>query len=304
MNESANENVVTVRDLDRRYGKTHALKNVSLDIPRGGVYGLIGENGSGKTTLIKHIMGQLRCQEGEVRVFDLDPVKHPEEVLVNIGYLSETRDLPRWMRVHQLMNYTAAFYPNWDATFAEELRELFDLEPSAKLRHLSRGQLAKAGLLIALAHRPALLVLDEPSSGLDPLVRQDILTAIIRTVAEEGRTVIFSSHLLDEVERVADKVAMIYKGEILLDDDLEVIQKTHHRFVVNSVSEDDIPRDLEGLLRIEAIGNEIELVVQGDAATVKNALHEIGAKILEDSTANLETIFFAHARAHQRKVPC
>src|SRR6266480_1489869 len=118
-------------------------------------------------------------------------------ILSPIGYLSEENDLPGWMRVDELIRYTRAFYPKWDDAYAEELRRAFALDPAAKIKDLSRGQRARAGLLIALAHRPELLVLDEPSSGLDPIVRRDILGAVIRTIADEGRTVLFSSHLLE-----------------------------------------------------------------------------------------------------------
>jgi len=229
-----NDVVVRITGLTRRFRRTVALDGVDLEVPRGGVYGLVGENGAGKTTLIKHILGLLRAQSGSVEVFGLDPVKVPETVLGHIGYLSEDRDLPGWMRVRELMDYTAAFYPKWDMAYAEKLRQAFELDPAARIRNLSRGQLAKAGLLAALAHRPDFLVLDEPSSGLDVIVRRDILAAIIRTVADEGRTVLFSSHLLDEVERVADRVAMVYNGKIVVDTTMDDIRATHHRVVLRA----------------------------------------------------------------------
>ena len=145
-------------------------------------------------------------------MFGLDPVADPVAVLSRIGYLSEENDLPGWMRVDELIRYSRAFYPGWDDAYAEELRRAFALDPAAKIKTLSKGQKARAGLLIALAYRPELLVLDEPSSGLDPIVRKDILGAVIRTIADEGRTVLFSSHLLEEVEQVADHVTMISAG--------------------------------------------------------------------------------------------
>src|SRR5262249_14184700 len=128
--------------------------------------------------------------------------------------------------------YTAAFYPKWDDDYAEQLRQQFGLDPRAKVKNLSRGENAKAGLLLALAYRPELLLLDEPSSGLDPVVRRDILEAIIRTVADEGRTVIFSSHLLEEVERVADDVAMIFNGRVALTGQLHDVKESHHRLIL------------------------------------------------------------------------
>ena len=131
------------------------------------------------------------------------------------------------MRVDELMRYSRAFHPGWDDAYAEELRNAFALDPAAKIKTLSKGQKARAGLVVALAYRPELLVLDEPSSGLDPIVRRDILGAVIRTIADEGRTVLFSSHLLDEVEEVADHVTMIQRGKILMSAPLVEIKALH-----------------------------------------------------------------------------
>jgi ABC-2 type transport system ATP-binding protein len=221
------ESVIEVTGLTRRFDSKTALDSVTLSMPRGAVYGLVGANGAGKTTLIKHVLGLLRAQAGSVRVFGLDPVADPVGVLSRIGYLSEENDLPGWMRVDELIRYSRAFYPAWNDEYAEELRRAFALEPGAKIKNLSKGQKARAGLLVALSYRPDLLVLDEPSSGLDPIVRRDILGAIIRTIADEGRTVLFSSHLLEEVEQVADHVTMIDHGRIVLSAPLETIRDMH-----------------------------------------------------------------------------
>jgi ABC-2 type transport system ATP-binding protein len=221
------DSVIDVSELTRRFGATTALSSVTLSLPRGAVYGLVGANGAGKTTLIKHILGLLKAESGSVRVFGRDPVADPVGVLSRIGYLSEENDLPGWMRVDELIRYSRAFYPAWDDAYAEELRKTFALDPGAKIKTLSKGQKARAGLLVALAYRPELLLLDEPSSGLDPIVRRDILGAVIRTIAHEGRTVLFSSHLLDEVEEVADHVTMINKGRIVLSATLEEIKASH-----------------------------------------------------------------------------
>jgi ABC-2 type transport system ATP-binding protein len=219
--------IIQISGLTRRFGSRTALDSVQLSVTRGGVHGLVGANGAGKTTLIKHILGLLRAESGSVRIFGLDPVAEPVAVLSRIGYLSEENDLPGWMRIDELLHYTRAFYPAWDDAYAEELRQRFSLELAAKIGNLSKGQKARAGLLIALAYRPELLVLDEPSSGLDPVVRRDILAAVLRAIAEEGRTVLFSSHLLDEVEQVADQVTMIREGRIVLSAPLDEIREAH-----------------------------------------------------------------------------
>src|SRR6185295_18089342 len=141
--------VIQIAGLSRRFGSKLALDNIALTVTAGRVFGLVGENGAGKTTLIKHLLGLLKAETGAVRVFGLDPVADPVGVLSRTGYLSEDRDLPRWMRVEELLNYSRAFYPKWDASYAEQLRAQFGLERTARIKHLSRGETARAGLLVA-----------------------------------------------------------------------------------------------------------------------------------------------------------
>ena len=300
-NSSGPAPVVEVRGLTRRFRRKVALDNVDLTVRPGVVFGLVGENGAGKTTLIKHLLGLLKPASGTARVFGLDPVADPVGVLSRIGYLSEDRDLPNWMRVHELMRYTQAFYPGWDEAFAEDLRQTFDLDPDAKVRQLSRGERAKAGLLIALAYRPELLLLDEPSSGLDPVVRRDILGAIIRTVADEGRTVFFSSHLLDEVERVSDVLAMIHKGKVVLSAPLEEIKASHHRLTLRFPEPQLRPPDLSGALNWEGSGVEWTAVCNGQLDELMRAADRLDATVVEKGTPSLESIFVARVASSRQR---
>jgi ABC-type multidrug transport system ATPase subunit len=290
------DNIIEIRQLTRRFGSKEALSNVSLSVSRGGVFGLVGENGAGKTTLIKHLLGLFKANTGSVRVFGLDPVSSPVEVLGQIGYLSEDRDLPGWMRVEELMRYTQAFYPDWDETYARELLSTFELDARQKIKSLSRGQRARVGLLAALAYRPDLLLLDEPSSGLDPVVRRDILGAIIRTVADEGRTVVFSSHLLDEVERVADHVAMLHQGKVVLSDPLDVIKDAHCRLTLHLEQQESKPPRLPGALWCEGEGREWTVICNSDIAATRQAAEALGASVVEEGTPTLEEIFVARVR--------
>jgi len=289
------EYVLEVAGLTRCYGAKMALDNVWLKVPRGAVFGLVGENGAGKTTLIRHLMGLLKPQEGSVRVFGANPVTDPERALSRIGYLSEDRSMPLWMSVVELMRYTSAFYPKWDDSFGAELRETFMLDPQAKVRHLSRGERAKLGLLLALAHRPELLILDEPSSGLDLAVRRHILTAIIQTVADEGRTVLFSSHLLDEVDRVADHVTMLNRGKIVLSATMDEVKDAHHRVTLHFESPQRTLPTLPGALFTEGSGQEWAVVCNGRLDELKAAATTAGAEILSEETPSLEDVFLAHA---------
>ena len=295
MMNTPSDAVIEVENLSRSYRRKDALKQVTLRVPKGCVFGLVGENGAGKTTLIKHVLGALKPQQGRVRVFGKDPVRDPVGVLADVGHLSEDREMPTWMRIRELLRYIRAFYPNWDVNYAEELREMFRLDPAAKVKHLSRGERALAGLLIALAHRPKLLVLDEPSSGLDPLVRRDILGAIVRTVADEGRTVFFSSHLLDEVERVADRVAMVADGEVVLSGSLDVIKETHHRLVVRFETAQARAPALEGALSVHGAKHEWTVVCDGELDALHGAIAKMNATVLETATPALEEIFIARA---------
>jgi ABC-2 type transport system ATP-binding protein len=286
--------VIHVAALTRRFGARVVLDGVDLAVPRGAVFGLVGANGAGKTTLIRHILGLLRAESGAVRVFGLNPVEDPVGVLSRIGYLSEENDLPPWMRVDELIRYSRAFYPNWDDSYAEELRRTFALDPAAKVKSLSRGQKARAGLLVALAYRPELLVLDEPSSGLDPIVRRDILGAIIRTIANEGRTVLFSSHLLEEVEQVADHVTMISHGRIALSATLGAIKDTHRCLTIRFAESRTQPPALAGVLRWDGAGQEWTAVYRNGTGGLHDAVAGWGARIVGERVPSLDEIFVAH----------
>jgi ABC-2 type transport system ATP-binding protein len=293
MTESAKSPVIDVQHLRRAYKGRVALDDVSMSVPGGCVFGLLGESGAGKTTLIRHLMGLLRPQQGRVRVLGRDPIADPEGTLGHIGYLSEDRDLPGWMRVEDLMRYTRGLYPKWDAGFADELRQRFDLNPAQKVGTLSKGQKAKAGLLCALAHRPELLILDEPSSGLDPVVRRHILSAVMRSVAAEGRTILFSSHLLDEVERVADYVAILHRGKLLMCDALATILNAHrHLHLEYSKPQAQAPK-FEGALHCDGSGTAWRVLCDGGAERVRAQAAGAGAKVVGESRATLEDIFVA-----------
>jgi ABC-2 type transport system ATP-binding protein len=287
--------IVELTNVTRRFGDKLALDHITFRVPAGSVVGLVGENGAGKTTLIKHILGLLKTQSGSVRVFGRDPVVDPVGVLSRIGYLSEEPDMPGWMRVHELMRYIAAFYPTWDPQYAEQLRREFDLDPAAKVKQLSKGQRARAGLLIALAYRPELLLLDEPSSGLDPIVRRDILGAIIRTIADEGRTVLFSSHLLAEVERVSDEVAMIRSGRILFCDSLDRIKETHARVTFEFSDPQPTPPSLSGALAWDGGGREWTAVCTGRVEQFRESATAMGARVIQQSPVSLDEIFIARS---------
>lgn len=285
--------IVEIHELSRRFGNTLALDFVSLTLRPGQVYGLVGANGAGKTTLIKHLLGLLRAKQGSVRVFGLDPVLDPVKVLQNIGYLSEDREMPEWMRIAELLRYTGAYHPGWDNTYARELIETFRLDPTKKIKNLSKGMRAQAGLIAAVAHRPELLILDEPSTGLDAIVRKDILNEIVRAVADDGRTAIFSSHLLDEVELMSDYVFMIDGGKIVLEGEVDRIREKHQLCsVVFERSQDHFPT-LPSLLSAEGHGNAWTIVCEVGDSDLSGELSMLGGRITKQRSANLQETFVA-----------
>ncbi|MFK7958107.1 MAG: ABC transporter ATP-binding protein [Lysobacterales bacterium] len=291
------EPVVCIRHLGRRFDQKVALEDVSVEVKPGQVFGIVGENGAGKTTLIKHILGLYKAQAGTVKVFGNNPVAEPESTLSRIGYLSEEPDLPAWMKLSELLNYTAAFYQHWDHRYAKELIELFGLDLSSTVRTLSKGMRAQLGLVLAQAHRPDLLLLDEPSSGLDPNIRRDILAAIIRTVVDEGRTVIFSSHLLEEVQRVSDHLVMLRSGQLLLSASMDDVLNKHHRFTLRCSSAPNFIDGDKRVLRSASVGDEWQVDWYGNEHEFSRRAQACGVQIAQSVRLNLDEIFLVRSQA-------
>lgn len=206
---------LVVEGLTRRYGSAVAVDNLHLTVRRGKVLGLLGPNGAGKSTTLRMIMGLLRPTTGTVRVLGLDPFKTPSQVRQQIGYVPETPQIYRWMTVREVLRFCRALYAGWKDQQAELLLDTFQLPASRRVRQLSKGMLAKLSLIIALAHEPQLLILDEPLSGLDPLARDEFLDGVLQGLCGGVRTVVFSSHHLDEVNRLSDSVAVLHAGRLL-----------------------------------------------------------------------------------------
>jgi ABC-2 type transport system ATP-binding protein len=294
--------IVDVNNLSRCFGRRDALDDVSFQASEGRVYGLVGANGACKTTLLKHLLGLLRAATGSVRVFGLDPVRDPVGVLGRVGYLSEERELPEWMRIDELMRYTQAFHPTWDASYARELLETFALDPARKIKELSRGMRAQAGLVAAVAHRPELLILDEPSSGLDAVVRRDILDAIVRAVADDGRTVIFSSHLLEELERMSDHVTMLQDGRVTVSGALDDVRRGYQRSRVRFLEHFDRPPVLDAALALDGGGRTWSVVHSGPSEKFRHSVLALGGEVVDSRDATLEEIFLARAGRGRQQV--
>ena len=213
--------VIELSWLTKRFGRTLAVDNLSLQVPRGSTFGLIGPNGAGKSTTIRMLMGVLSTTAGTAQVLGMDVSAEPVRVKQRIGYVPETHQICRWMRVEEVIGFCQSCYDSWNDRTCREMLDLFGLDPRKKVKHLSKGMLAKLSLLLAVAHDPELLVLDEPMAGLDPIAREEFLDGVLRTICERGQTVLFSTHTLDDVQRLADTVGILYEGRLLVDRNID-----------------------------------------------------------------------------------
>jgi len=222
-------NVIETENLRRNFGGTDAVARLTLAVPEGSIYAFLGPNGAGKTTTIKMLLNIIEPTSGSSRIFGVDSKLIGPRELSRIGYVSENQQLPEWMTVAELIDYCRPMYPDWDPAFCDKLRAQFDLPLGRKLKHLSRGMKVKASLLVSLAYRPRLLILDEPFTGLDALVRDEVIRGILELSDEGNWTVFISSHDIEEVERLADWVGIINAGGLKLAESATDLQARFRR---------------------------------------------------------------------------
>jgi ABC-type multidrug transport system ATPase subunit len=232
-------NAIETFGLTRRFGRTEAVKGLSLQVPEGSIFALLGPNGAGKTTTIKLLMNLVRATRGRATVLGADTRNLGPHHFQRIGYVSENQRLPEWMTPGELCDYCRPFYPAWDDALRRKLESDLGLPSRAPLRTLSRGNRMKAALLASLAYRPDLVVLDEPFTGLDPVVRDELVRGLLEVSGERTWTVLISSHDLDDVERLADWVGFMTEGQMQF---AEPVSTLLGRFrLVEVVPKDDTP---------------------------------------------------------------
>jgi ABC-2 type transport system ATP-binding protein len=292
---------VETRELWRTFGKFEAVKGVSLRVPKGTVFGLLGVNGAGKSTIIKMMMGHLRPTRGEISVLGRTLRDDLIEIRRRVAYVSENRYLYEWMTVEESVRFTRAFHETWDDKKAADLLKRFSLPPEKKVRQLSRGNRARLCLLLALSFNPELIILDEPTSGLDPIVRRDFIENIVSEIAEEGKTVLFSSHIVEEVERVADYVGIINEGELLLVSTIDDIKSSYKRVRYATNGTRPEVAGIPGVLAVENGRHEQVLTVRAWGEETLGALGERGVKNPEVLPISLEDIFVNTVRAERER---
>jgi ABC-2 type transport system ATP-binding protein len=246
-------------DLTKTFRRTPVLNGISLEVPAGSIYALVGPNGAGKTTTIKVLMNIFPPTSGRSEVLDADSRRLAPRHFAQIGYVSENQELPDWMTVGYFLDYLAPFYPTWDHALAGELLRQFQLTPDQKLKHLSRGMRMKAALASSLAYRPKLIVLDEPFTGLDPLVRDELIEGLLARA--EDTTIFISSHDLGEIESFASHIGYLDQGRLRISEELEALSARFREIVLTFEAAPELPHEWPGTwLQSETAGTVVRFV--------------------------------------------
>jgi ABC-2 type transport system ATP-binding protein len=280
---SGAELAIATRGLAKYYGETTALRDVALQVPVGATYLLVGPNGAGKSTTLKILLDLVRADRGVAEVFGLNVQHKAPQVRANIGYVPEHTDWGYgWMQVGRLLEHHAQYFPTWDATYAARLVSLFQVDVTRRMDVLSKGQARRVHLMLALAHRPPLLLLDEPTDGLDPTMRDEMLGVLADHFAETTTTVLLSTHHVEEVEQLADHIGVLRDGALQAQMSMETLRRNLSRYQV------EIPEGWSGIstlntavLRKVATSREIQWTIWGEEAEVRRQFAATNAMVRE-----------------------
>jgi len=289
------EQVIETRNLTMYYGKHRGIEDVNLSIQPGEVFGFLGPNGAGKTTTLRVLLDVIRPTSGQAFVFGLDCRQHGPEIRQKVGYLPGELNLPGSLTAQQFFNVLAGVHGIEDTSYQRALCQRLELDPSRRIREFSRGNKQKVGLVAAMMHKPELLILDEPTTGLDPLIQRNVLE-LVRETRAEGRTVFFSSHILSEVQAVCDRVGIIRQGELIAVQRVDDL--TRRRFRRLRLTLDHAPSDglfeMAGVEVIDRFDHTVTLQIQNGLQAVMEAAISCGLHDIEELPVTLEEIFMAY----------
>jgi ABC-2 type transport system ATP-binding protein len=296
--------VIRTHRLTKYYGSHCAVDSLDLRVAQGTVYGLLGRNGAGKTTAIKMLLGMAHPSYGRAEVLGEDAAHLRPETRARIAYLAEGHPLYRWMTVGQAVRFTRAFYDSrWNQHLLEQILDHFELSPRRRIRRLSRGQQAQVALALAVATDPELLILDDPTLGLDTVVRRDFLESLIQIIQRRGRTILFSSHILGDVERVADRIGILVDGVLRVDCPTDHFKQSVRKVIIEFNGELPALTDCPGLVSQRQVGRQWELVVVGFDEKQRQWLDSFHPRGIEVIDFNLEDAFIAYTRGPRRSLP-
>jgi ABC-type multidrug transport system ATPase subunit len=283
--------LLKIKSLRKSFGRHPVFSGLNMNLSAGKVYGLLGLNGEGKTTLIRILMGVIPADSGEIHYKDSAVSFRSAAYREEVGYIPEDPFFFGGMRIRELLDFNAAFYGCWDGGRADDLLKRFSLDRKARIKTLSRGMKLRLEMAVALAARPALLVLDDPTSGLDVPTRHDFLQDIIRELADSGTTILFATHLVHELERIVDHLFILDGGRIILDEGYEAVKNSTRR--VRLSLEDRLPDHfgVEGILTENREGRRVEMVVHPWSEEKRRKIESFGPRNLEVEPLSLEDIF-------------
>ncbi len=296
---------IVIEGLTKYYGPKCVVNTVNLRVPTGCVYGFLGRNGAGKSTLVKMMTGMVQPDVGQATLLGENIAELRSATRARIAYLAEGHPLYRWMTVAQVVKFTRGFYQHgmWHDRFLAEILDHFNISPKSKIGRLSNGQRAQVSLALALAPDPELLILDDPTLGLDTVVRRDFLESMIHLIQRSGRTIFFSSHILSDVERVADRIGILVDGVLRVDCPTDTFKAALRRVVLEFSG--SVPRfpACAGLVSQRQIGGRLELVVVNYGDEHAELAEALGATRVEVVEMNLEDAFVAYTRGETRPLP-
>jgi ABC-2 type transport system ATP-binding protein len=285
--------VIETRGLGRRYGRQWAVKGLVLTVRKGAVYGLLGLNGAGKTTTFRMLLGLIRRSEGAVNFLGLDPARNGVALKRRVGYVGETHNFYEWMSVNEIFEFVAHYRKErWDKRFERSLRERFHLDGSKKLKALSKGMRAKVSLVLALAFHPEVLILDEPTGGLDPIARRDFFEGVLAEYQDTDRTILISSHLVNEISGLVDHVGILHAGQLIRDCPAEEFVSRIKRLRIVFSGEPPQTFSAEGLVRYSLSGHEaVGVTFDYVKDQTEQRIIAAGAREVEPISLNLEDAF-------------
>ena len=285
---------IALKGVHKKYDE-FALRDIDLELPTGQVMGLVGVNGAGKSTLLRVLMGLIRADSGEVEVLAQRLPQAQVAVKRDIGYASDDMRLYRGQTLRWHMDFIGSIYPGWDETYAQDLLKRFDLKPQQKLGGFSHGQRVKALLLLIFARHPRLLLLDEPTTGLDPVARVEVLDALADVLHDERRSILFSSHNTADIEQIADSITFIHDGGIVASRDKESFLDSWRRILCQGEWPDDARR-LPGVVSVRKSASLIELKTSAFDDSTLPALQALGLVVSSVESMSLEDVFVTTVR--------
>ena len=294
--------IVTHR-LTKYYGRNCVVDSVNLRVPQGSVYGLLGRNGAGKTTIIKMLLGLVQPNYGRAELLGEDVRGLRPETRARIAYLAEGHPLYRWMTVADAARFVQSFYPTFNGELLEQILDHFRLPRRSKIRRLSAGQRAQVSLALAVAPDPELLILDDPTLRLDTVVRRDFLESLIQIIQRRGRTILFSSHILGDVERVADRIGILVDGVMRVDCPTDHFKEAIRKVVLEFDGQPPALPSCPGLVNNRQVGTKLELIVVGFGDEHRRLVESLSPRSQEVIELNLEDAFIEYTRGPERSLP-